>query len=127
MNAKTETLNLLNICKGAVPEIFQRELKEVLKNISDPNTDPEKSRKITLTFEFNPSTDRAIGMVSMTCQSKLAACREVEAVAYFGEKDGEHVAYPREDRQADMFDGAKVTNDDDRLKVVPFNSNDQHD
>ncbi len=50
-------ISITSICGGAVPEIFQRELYEVLKNIADPNTNPEKTRTITLKFIFKPTED----------------------------------------------------------------------
>ena len=41
-------LNLAEMANGAFMEQFNIELKKVLANIADPNTDPKKARKITL-------------------------------------------------------------------------------
>lgn len=37
-------LTLTSICGGAVPEVFEREFRELLRNIHDPNTVAEKVR-----------------------------------------------------------------------------------
>ena len=31
-------ISLTTICQGAVPEVFEREFRELLRNIADPNT-----------------------------------------------------------------------------------------
>ena len=55
--ADENEVSIGTICGGGVPEVFQRELYEVLKNINDPNTAAEKTRTITLKFTFKPAED----------------------------------------------------------------------
>lgn len=45
-----EITNLSEMSNGAVNERFNYELQKVVENICDPNTDPKKKRKITLTM-----------------------------------------------------------------------------
>lgn len=51
-------LSLANLGGGGAEEIFQRELKRVLANIADPNTDWQTPRKIAIVVEFRTSKSR---------------------------------------------------------------------
>lgn len=80
------TLETVN--DGAAVELFQRELERVLENIQDPNTDPEKKRRIRLDVEFKPDESRSEGRVTVSAKSKLAPSETEARTVHFGEKDG---------------------------------------
>lgn len=61
-------LNLAEMAEGAFMEQFQREMHTVLENIADPNTDPKKVRKITLTATIKATENR--DLASFEVQSK---------------------------------------------------------
>lgn len=65
-----QKLNLAKMAQGAFMEQFNLEFGEVLDNIADPNTDPKKPRKITLTMVFKPDENREV--ISVETQSKSA-------------------------------------------------------
>lgn len=69
---KLETLN-----NGAVSELFDRELTEVMKNISDINTMPKEPRKITIEIEIVPTEERNIAAMKITAKSKLAPLKSL--------------------------------------------------
>ena len=79
-----ETLSLKNVAKGAVPEIFQRELEIVLQNINDTNTYAVEKRKITLEFEFKPNAERDVVDVTVLAKSKLVGVKAATGTAYCG-------------------------------------------
>jgi len=58
------------MAQGAFMEQFDIELHKVLVNIMDPNTNPTKPRKITLTATLKPDENREL--VSFAVQSKAA-------------------------------------------------------
>jgi hypothetical protein len=97
-------LNLDNICNGGVPEVFERELGEVLKNIADVNTDPEEQRKITFEFIFEPFKDRSGAMVRFRCKSKVAPVEEVAGQMFVQRRGVNLTAIAHDPRQARMFD-----------------------
>jgi hypothetical protein len=106
-----ERLNLENICNGGVPEIFERELGEVLKNIADVNTDPEGTRKITFEFTFEPYKDRTGALIRFRCKSKLEPVEEVQGQAFLQRSGGTVVAVAHDPKQARLFSsngGAEV-------------------
>ena len=48
MHTNEEKLTLSNLGNGAAVELFGIELRRVLKDVMDPNTDPKAVREITL-------------------------------------------------------------------------------
>jgi hypothetical protein len=59
MAAKTRNIKKLDdLMDGALTERFNRGFDEVLRNVFDHNTDPEKKRKIVLTVTIQPNKDR---------------------------------------------------------------------
>lgn len=64
-------LNLAEMAQGAFMEQFHRELGQVLENISDPNTDPKKARKITLSMTLKPDENREVVTVETQSKSTL--------------------------------------------------------
>ena len=102
-----EQLNLKNIAGGAAEEVFERELKEVLKNIADVNTEAEAKRGIVMEFKFSPGPDRGSAVIEIQCRSKLAAVTKVRASMFVVKKTGGAVeGYPHDPRQAALFGGA---------------------
>lgn len=43
---------------GALLELFNRAMRQIASNIMDPNTDPEKSRTLTIKMTFKPDKSR---------------------------------------------------------------------
>jgi hypothetical protein len=101
---KAQALDLFNICGGAVPEVFLRELQEVLDNISDINTGASKSRSIVLKFDFQPYPDRSAFSVSLQCKSGLASVEAITGIAYLVKQDGRVSAFARDIRQQSLFE-----------------------
>jgi hypothetical protein len=97
------SLNIGNICGGAVPEVFDREIKEVLENIADVNTEAEAKRQITLTFDFAPGPDRRSAIVRFSCKSKGAPVNSVAGTVFFSKKIGGMQAFTEDPRQAALF------------------------
>jgi hypothetical protein len=76
-------LNIGNICEGAVPELFLREVINVLQNIADVNTPADAKRKISMEWVFLPTPDRKSAVVSVTCTSKIAGVEAKAGTIYF--------------------------------------------
>lgn len=101
---ETNVITLQTICHGGVPEVFERELAEVLKNIADPNTSAEKSRTITLKFVFKPSEDRTGAAIDFTCRAALQPVKMVKSTMFLSRHTGQLKAYAQDQRQAVLFD-----------------------
>lgn len=99
-------VSLTTICGGAAEEVFQREMAELLKNITDPSTDPDRKRRITLVFDFKPMADRASVEVEFACLTKLAPVTILKASMYVGRKGGALHAYTLDAKQQPLFEAA---------------------
>lgn len=97
-------LTLENICGGGLPEIFQRELADVMKNITDVNTDAEKSRRITITVDIVPGPDRKNCQVRLGINSKISPILKMAGSLYIAEMGSKIEAYTSDMRQADIFE-----------------------
>lgn len=84
--------DLTSIGAGAAGEKFLAELRAVVENIRDPNTQPDARRKIIMTWEFEPNEDREVVMIAITARSVFAATKPTSDIMYLGRQNGEDVA-----------------------------------
>jgi hypothetical protein len=98
-----ESISLQSICGGGVPEVFERELKDVLANIADPNTAAERPRTITMKFTFKPLEDRSGAQVDFTCRASLQPVKMVKSQLFLSRHTGQLKAYSADQRQVAMF------------------------
>lgn len=64
--------SLLEMARGAIIERVDHEAMKVYENIKDPNTDPGKTRKITVELKFTADDDRESVKMSISVKSALA-------------------------------------------------------
>lgn len=63
--------SILRMAAGAIEERVDYEVTRVVENILDPNTKPDAKRKITVTLEFLPDSERKHIAISATAKSAL--------------------------------------------------------
>ncbi len=97
------SVNIGNICGGAVPERFEAEIAKLMANISDLNTDPEAKRSLVLEFEFKPSPDRKAAVVRFKCKTKLAGMSGVNGSVFMSTAHGTIKAFTEDPRQTKLF------------------------
>jgi hypothetical protein len=98
-----ESISLTTICDGGVPEVFERELREVIANITDPNTDPEATRSLTIKFVFKPYEDRSGAHVAFTCKPALQPVQMRKSQMFLSRHTGQLKAYAQDQRQVTLF------------------------
>ena len=84
--------DISTIGAGAAAEKFAEELKAVLDNIRDPNTEAEGKRKIIMEWSFIPSEDRELVKTTITAKSVFAATKPTSELLFVGRQGGENVA-----------------------------------
>ena len=111
------------MAQGAFMEQFDNELKKVLSNIADPNTDPRKARKITLTATLKADEDRDIVNFEVQSKATLVATKPVSTkVVIDMDSNGEIVgAELLSGRKDQMFMDTDGTVKDDRGQVIDIN------
>ena len=98
-----QEISIVTICHGGVPEVFDRELAEVLNNILDVNTDAEKARTMTLKFTFAPLQDRQGATVTFSCRAGLQPVQVAKSPIFLSRQSGAVKAYALDQRQVDLF------------------------
>ncbi len=64
--------SILRMAAGAIEERVDYEVSRVIDNILDPTTKPDAKRKITITLEFQPDSERKHIGLNATAKSTLA-------------------------------------------------------
>jgi len=86
-------IDLKTIQGGAVLDLFDEELKKVLRNIEDENTVANSSRSITIKIDIKPDKTRRTGEVKIQTSSTLAKVKPTESFLFFDRnEEGELVA-----------------------------------
>jgi hypothetical protein len=98
-----KTITLAGLQEGAVEERFQVALGKVLDNIADPNTEPEKARRITLTFIFSPDKERRHCALAIDVSEKLVGPEGLYTDVYLGKHEG-RLAVVEGPTQGALFD-----------------------
>lgn len=114
---KTKELNVLEMAKGAILEQIEGETSKIMANILDPNTDPKKARKMTITLIFKANEGREVVECEAQAKSTIAPIRAVVTSFYVGEdKDGKPIA-----QEVSKFDPNQETifvDEDDKVTNV---------
>lgn len=103
---KLETLKLENLCEGALPELFQRELAAITENIKDPNANPDAKRELIMKVSFMPFPDRSGAQIELKTTTKLAGTKAVTSNMFIHTSGGKHYALPKDARQQEIFGAA---------------------
>jgi len=102
--SKANQITLANLGGGAAVEKFEDELRAVLENILDPNTEATCKREVSLKITFKPDKDRSFGEISIVAQAKLAPAIAYETRAFFGREAGKVVAFEDNPKQVTIDD-----------------------
>lgn len=102
MDSKLREVSLVTLGGGAAVELFDDALRELLRNVADPNTEPKATREIVLKVKIKPSESRDFAAVEIHCAPKLAAVSPATTHVFLG-TDGRTVrAYENNPVQPDL-------------------------
>lgn len=77
-------INLETFADGALAEKVNMALRDVLQNITDPNTDYKVKRKLTVDMTLVTGEDRELKEVSIVAKTKLAPSKALAAKIVIG-------------------------------------------
>ena len=97
-------VRLDNIAGGAVAELFDEELRKILRNIGDVNTEAEAVREINIKIKIKPDEGRRLGAVAASVTSKVAPVKRVTTAFYLGRHKNEFVAVESNPQQRGLFE-----------------------
>lgn len=84
MSSNVTKINTETFASGAMAEKLNVEMQKVMENIYDPNTDPKKVRKVTLTLTLKPDENREIINVGVDTKCSLAPSKGVSTTMLLG-------------------------------------------
>lgn len=97
------------MASGAIEERVDHEVTRVVENILDPNTKPDAKRKITITLEFVPDSEREHITINASAKSTLCPTNPIRTAMYItSDGDGQMViaeAVPQIPGQMNMSGG----------------------
>lgn len=91
-------LTLSTMAGGALEEMFQDELKKVLENIGDLDTECGK-REIDFKITFHPGKSRNNSEIFLSAKSKLQPSIPVSTSAYLGKEGATLMAWEHDPEQ----------------------------
>lgn len=94
-----EALDLNTVCGGAAHELFAEELRRIVENALDPNTEVKAKREIVLKFEIVVNTERDAIHLAVQAASKVAPFNAIGGIAFIGRRSGEPVAMVHNQKQ----------------------------
>jgi len=98
-------LSLINLGGGAAVELFDIELRRVILNVLDPNTQLKMTREINLKIQLKPDDDRESVDILVTCSAKNAPPKTFPTKAYIGKDNSGPIAVEvKRPRQTSIFD-----------------------
>ncbi len=77
-------INLETFADGALAEKVNMALRDVLQNITDPNTDYKVKRKLTVDMTLTTGEDRELTEVTIVAKTKLAPSKALAAKIVIG-------------------------------------------
>lgn len=84
-NQKNEIqVDLEKLAGGAFAEKVKSGLADVFKNITDPNTDWKKKRKLTIDLTFTSREDRELSQIEIVVKPKLEPAKPIGATFIMG-------------------------------------------
>jgi len=76
----TTNLPLSCLKEGAVEELFQHAIAQVLANIRDPNTSAEAKRKVVIAIDCMPAGDRSAVLLDIAVKTTLAGASPIKTL-----------------------------------------------
>ena len=88
MSEQLDRKSILDSSRGAILERVDYEMGKVIDNIMDPNTKATGKRKITVTLELIPGSDRRTITLNTTAKSTLVPSDPVTTSLYISSQPG---------------------------------------
>lgn len=85
--AEREIRRLDELMDGALTERFNRELRRVLQNVFDPNTEAKAKREIAVKIVITPSEQRDAAVFQLNVTSKLAPAVNIAQTVFLDMDD----------------------------------------
>jgi hypothetical protein len=103
MEELKKTLSLGTIKNGAAIEVLDEELKKVLANIQDENTNPTGIREVSFKLKIKPNQERTNFVYSVEVASKVCPIKGIDGTGFLHSKGNNLEAYEHNPEQMTFF------------------------
>lgn len=107
-----KNVDITTIHKGALIELANEDLKDILANVLDPNTEPTEIRKLTIEIKIKPNENRQAVVYSISTKTKTAPAKGVSGMILVGMENGDVVAMEANANQTELDFTKEGTNND---------------
>ncbi len=87
-----QIINLNDFADGALAQKVNRELQRVIENINDPNTNPTKTRTVTIKLQLTADEEREYIDTAIDVSSSVVGHKPAKAKMMMGKQDGKVTA-----------------------------------
>ncbi|MEK5528492.1 replication terminator protein [Viridibacillus sp. FSL R5-0468] len=123
-----QIIDLNTVAEGALLEKANQAMQQVVENISDPNTEATKIRKVTIVLTLKPNDERDLAPMQIDVKTQLAPAKGVNTKFLIGEDSAGFTAGEMKsgmpgqmfiDQEGDVADdkGVKVENIENQENV----------
>ena len=99
---KRVKVTLKNLAGGILEEKFAAAMKQVVANISDPNTEAKFVREITLKIKIKPNENREVAVYDASCTTKLANTKAYQSVVFISAEENNEGLFESDSRQEEL-------------------------
>jgi len=117
-------LTLESLASKGLEERFAIAVADLVENVRDPNTEAQKSRKITISIEVKPDAERRNFTVAFDVSTTLPRAKKYSMPGWLGRDPitGKPVIVAYDPQQGDMFRGLTPGSEHGAAGVVPMES-----
>lgn len=86
MELEAKTISIVDIANGALRELIDYEMSNLMKNIADINTPWKPARELTIKLKFTTNENRELITVTADVKPKLQQSKPIESQLFMGTK-----------------------------------------
>lgn len=97
-----DEVNVGNVCRGALFEMFDKLFPQLLTNIKDPNTKATAKRKLTIEIILEPNDERNYADVQIVPSIKMSGMKPATGSIFIASVKGKATAFNHDPRQDEI-------------------------
>ena len=111
MNENNKPVSIIEIAHGKIKEYIDKAMCDIIKNITDPDTMSDKTRKISIDIKFKPTMDRDEIAVTFSVNKDLVNVKDVDTTLTIDyTDDGGKIVMESSGEQISMLDSDSPPN-----------------
>lgn len=102
--ANIDAVDISTMATGALVEMANHALEDVIKNVLDPNTDSKAARSVSVTIKLKPMDhNRETVTYEIGVKKSLAAAQKVAGILFIGIEGEKVLAFEKDPNQVELM------------------------